>query len=404
MRILHTADWHLGDRLGRIDRTDHIRRAVERVRDYCLSRQVDVLVVAGDLFSERCRSDHLRDAVAHLRNTFHEFLTGGGAIVAITGNHDNETFCRTLKHVMDLAAPGVARPGSLVPPGRFYLAPAPTFLRLQDRQGVEVQFVLLPYPTEQRYLKDDAQKYASLGEKHQALHAACLDALRKMTQHPNFRADCRTVLAAHLHVRGAELAHLFRITPEEDILFQATDLPTDWDYIALGHIHRPQFITAPHIRYCGSIERLDLGEKDDAKSVTLFEIGKDGVVGDFEFLPLDATPFMDVEISDPKVDLPRWKEMFPEGNDALVRCLVGYQRGTDDLGAIVRELHGIFPHCYAVDARPAGEAGSPNGEAMLSLDAVRENVLSYLTQQLQEQSNRSAVLALAEKLLAGEAR
>ena len=70
MRILHTADWHLGDRLGRIDRTDDLRRAVERVADYCKSEQVEVLLVAGDLFSELSRPDSLRESIAHLQATF----------------------------------------------------------------------------------------------------------------------------------------------------------------------------------------------------------------------------------------------------------------------------------------------------------------------------------------------
>ena len=51
MRILHTADWHLGDRLGRIDRTADLRTAVERVAAHCQEHRVDVLLVAGDLFS-----------------------------------------------------------------------------------------------------------------------------------------------------------------------------------------------------------------------------------------------------------------------------------------------------------------------------------------------------------------
>ena len=66
MRILHTADWHLGDRLGRIDRTGDLRRAVERVAGYCTSERVDVLLVAGDLFSEMAGPDGLRDAMRHL--------------------------------------------------------------------------------------------------------------------------------------------------------------------------------------------------------------------------------------------------------------------------------------------------------------------------------------------------
>jgi exonuclease SbcD len=97
MRILHTADWHLGDRLGRIDRTEDLRRAVERVAEYCKSESVDVLLVAGDLFSELSRPDSLRESIAHLQATFEPFLLGGGTILALTGNHDNEVFCQTLR-------------------------------------------------------------------------------------------------------------------------------------------------------------------------------------------------------------------------------------------------------------------------------------------------------------------
>src|SRR5437763_16879779 len=93
MRILHTADWHLGDRLGRIDRTADLRRAVERVAGYCERERVEVLLMAGDLFSELSRPDGLRDSIAHLQEVFTPFLVGGGTVVALTGNHDNEVFC-----------------------------------------------------------------------------------------------------------------------------------------------------------------------------------------------------------------------------------------------------------------------------------------------------------------------
>src|SRR4051812_22443218 len=120
MRLLHTADWHLGDRLGRIDRTDDLRRAVERVAAYCQSERVDVLLVAGDVFSELARPDGLREAVRHLQAVFDPFLRGGGTILAVTGNHDNENFCQTLRHAMGLAAPGSSGAGELVPSGRLY--------------------------------------------------------------------------------------------------------------------------------------------------------------------------------------------------------------------------------------------------------------------------------------------
>ena len=95
VRLLHTADWHLNDRLGRIDRTDDLRRAVERVAAHCHAERVDVLIVAGDLFSELARPDALRDTIRHWQDVFAGFLTTGGTILTCTGNHDNETFCQT---------------------------------------------------------------------------------------------------------------------------------------------------------------------------------------------------------------------------------------------------------------------------------------------------------------------
>ena len=146
MKILHTADWHLGDRMGRIDRTDDLRRAVERVADCCAREKVDVLLMAGDLFSEMSRPDSLRESIEHLQGVFEPFLLGGGTILALTGNHDNENFCQTLRLVMHLAAPAPARDGDLLPPGRLYLATEPSYFRLAGRGGEQVQFLMMPYP------------------------------------------------------------------------------------------------------------------------------------------------------------------------------------------------------------------------------------------------------------------
>src|SRR5258708_17236704 len=131
MRILHTGDWHLADRLGRIDRTDDLRRAVERVGAYCKQENVEVLLVAGDLFSELAGAEALRDTIRHLQEVFAGFLRDGGTILTLTGNHDKENFCQTLRHAMNLAAPGSDLPGELVAPGRLYLATAPSLIRVE---------------------------------------------------------------------------------------------------------------------------------------------------------------------------------------------------------------------------------------------------------------------------------
>src|SRR5882724_6374243 len=210
MKILHTADWHLGDRLGRIDRTADLRRAVERVAALCAENAVDVLLVAGDLFSEMSRADNLRESIEHLQATFERFLRDGGTILTLTGNHDNENFCQTLQHAMSLAAPLAGQLGDRIATGRLYLATGPSLLRLPDRHdGGEVQFILMPYPTPTRYLDHETmQRYQSLEEKNRHLQTAYSATLRRIQEDARFDPRLPAVLAAHIHVRGATLPNL----------------------------------------------------------------------------------------------------------------------------------------------------------------------------------------------------
>lgn len=405
MRILHTADWHLGDRLGRIDRTADLRRAVERVGELCRDHQVDVLLVAGDLFSELSRPDSLRESIEHLGKVFVPFLEGGGTILALTGNHDNETFCQTLRHMLNLAAPALTRPGSLVPPGRFYLAASPTLLRLPSPKGFPVQFVLMPYPTPSRYLTDRSRRYQSLEEKNNALQAAYAAHLQQLRTSPAFDQSLPTVLGAHIHVRGALVSGLFRITERESIVFDPTELPSDWAYVALGHIHQPQcLMQQPHVRYCGSIERLDLGESGSEKGVVSVDIGPQGRRGDPVWLPLEARPIYEVIINHPVEEIPRLRQRYPDADQALVRYHVNYRAGTDILNDVLAQLETIFPYWYdrtwaEVGALP--QWNEPSGPRPAGA-SFRDTVLGYLDERLAEHRDREELLRLAEALVTEE--
>ena len=105
MKILHTGDWHMNDALGRVDRSDDIFAVIAQIAAYLDEYDVDVLLVAGDLFSERSSREQLRRAISRLRELFTPFLLRGGTIVAISGNHDSETFFETLRDALDLALP-----------------------------------------------------------------------------------------------------------------------------------------------------------------------------------------------------------------------------------------------------------------------------------------------------------
>jgi exonuclease SbcD len=405
MRILHTGDWHLADRLGRIDRTDDLRRAVERVGDYCAQEKVDVLLVAGDLFSELAGAEALRDTIRHLQEVFGGFLRDGGTMLTLTGNHDKENFCQTLRHAMSLAAPGSDEPGALIPPGRLYLATAPSLIRVEDRaSGVPVQFLLMPYPTPTRYLEDEAaQKYQGLDEKNRHLMRAFTDKLHALRESEHFNPELPAVLAAHIAVRGSELPTLFRLSDQEDIVFSDADLPTGFAYVALGHIHKAQCLGGqPHVRYSGSIERMDLGESLDDKSVVLFDIGPEGLLGEPWTLPLESTPVYEVHILSPKDELPGLRERHSDAKRHLVKIACTYTAGVDNREETLRELEQMFPRWYDRQITESSALGATLhvGEPSRA-KSFEDTVRDYLAEELTNHPDelQAAVLEKVEALM-----
>lgn len=90
MRILHTSDWHLNDRLGTQSRRTDITARNEEIASYLLQYSCDTLIIAGDLFSQYIRLEEVRDALEDTNRILRPFLLKGGTILAISGNHDNE--------------------------------------------------------------------------------------------------------------------------------------------------------------------------------------------------------------------------------------------------------------------------------------------------------------------------
>lgn len=405
MRILHTADWHLNSRLGRMDRNDDICRSLRRIAGYLDEYQVDVMVVAGDLF-DRGRPDELRQAVASIRDIFLPFLQRGGTMVAISGNHDSEIFFETLRDALDLVLPVQRKAGDIHGPGRLYLAPNPRLLRLADREGTVVQFVLMPYPTARCYLRGEQTQYRSIEEKHRAIQAQFTRALQTLTDPARgFDVTQPAVLVSHVHVRGAHVHPLYRLTEADDVVFEPGDIPAHWAYVAYGHIHKaqPALAGAEHILYCGSVERLDLGEREDAKGVVLVEIGPQGRRGQPTTLPLDASPIYAIEITDPLEQIPRLREEYPDAAQALVTYTLHWQPGVHDCDGLCQQIEELFPRWYTRTLKQVGSDGTfAKGMAVKRLDDVAGNVRDYLLTNLGDHPQHDELLALMEELLAKE--
>ncbi len=400
MRILHTADWHMNESLGRVDRRQDVCKALEQIARYLEEYAIDVLLVAGDLMSEHSRMEELETAVGDLRQILGPFLQRGGTMVAISGNHDSEPFFEMLRQALDLVAPGRPRPDGSELTGRLYVAARPRLLKLADPAGLIVQLVLMPYPTARCYLRGEAAQYRGVEEKHRAIQVAFKHVLDELER--RLDPTLPSVLVSHVHVRGVQTHSLYRLSEAEDVVFEPSDIPAHWAYVAYGHIHRPQTAipSASHIRYAGSIERLDGNERDDEKSVVFCEIDRAGRVGEPALLPLEATPIYHLEITDPERQLPTLAQEHPDAERALVSYRLHWHPDLHDRDALCQAIQGVFPRWYRREFENLGRAeGAAHAER---LGDPLTTVRAYLQDSLATHPHRGELLVLAEGLLSEE--
>jgi exonuclease SbcD len=400
VKILHTADWHLCDRLGRINRTQDLQHRVEQVAAYCQEHGVDVLAIAGDLFYEDARPEEMADALNHINRTFRPFLDRGGTILAVTGNHDRDQRIDLVRAGMALVATPTAAGGELTT-GRMYLLNRCFYGTLRAAAGDRVQFVLVPYPFAHRY--DLPDSFRSREELNTQLQARVADWVQSIPSRERFDRTLPTVLIAHLHINGAQIRNLYRITARDDVVLEPGFLHATWAYVALGHIHQPQQLPGwPTIRYSGPLDRLDFGERDDERGVWLVEIGPTGVQGEPQWLPLEPTPMLDLVINN--ADDLTAAANHPQRLSAIVRVTVATpELARDD---VTRTLRGAFPRLHEIrwaEEQPLASSTTPAAENTYCTADLAGTVRRYLERELPaDHPNRQALLDLADHFLAEE--
>jgi DNA repair protein SbcD/Mre11 len=400
MRIIHTADWHLGDWLGKIRRNDDFKSRVETVAHLCEEHAADVLLIAGDVFSEQASVEDMTRSLQHISDCFKSFFSRGGTILAITGNHDRDNRINMVRAGMSLASPSPA--GGQLECGRMYLENELKLVSLVDPNGERVQFVLVPYPTVSRFV-ESTDVYRTKDEENQLLHLRITEWLATVPLQPDYNAKLPTVLVAHLHVRGSEAHSLYKLDEVDDIVFDPEFLPTGWTYAALGHIHRPQTLNGlQNVRYSGSLDRCDFGELGQSKEVVLIDVGPSGLRGQPLSIPIGPTPLYDVVINSPAVDLPQIEAMYPDHEAAIVRVQATHQDGMSR-DEITRELRRLFPRLYDLKWIDIAAPVLDTASAVISpRGGPRQVIGNYLATRLQDDPDKDEILALVENYIAEE--
>lgn len=270
MRILHTADWHLGRLLHQVSLLEEQRDALHQIISLIESRRVDVLVIAGDIYDRAVPPTAAVELLDGFLDTVSSVLSV--PVMVIAGNHDSVSR-------LGFGARQLAEAGIHI----FSPSAEPVPVVLKDAHG-EVAFYGFPYlePVQVRELSGEQVR------SHD--EAAALLTQRALADNGKTR---RSVAMAHCFVSGGEICD-----SERPLSVGGTDQVSarhfeGFSYTALGHLHQPQQQGAEHVRYSGSLAKYSFSEVGHRKSVTLIELGAQGGC-EVELLPL--TPVHDLRI------------------------------------------------------------------------------------------------------------
>lgn len=260
MRLIHTSDWHLGRTLHGESLLAHQAGFLEWLLDQARARQVDAVLVAGDVYD---RAVPGVDAVGLLDKTLAAFAAARIPVVAISGNHDSAIrlgFGRALSEAAGIhlrtSVADIARP-----------------VVLADADG-EVGVYGIPY-----LLPDAVMADLGAERSHTSVLAA---AARRIREDAAARGLDRTVVLAHAFVTGGRACESERDIRVGGIGDAPAAALAGCAYLALGHLHGQQAVEvagSPTVAgYAGSPLPFSFSEAAHAKSVTLAEIDGAGAV------------------------------------------------------------------------------------------------------------------------------
>jgi exonuclease SbcD len=283
MKILHTSDWHLGKKLDGFDRTAEIKEVFDEIYSIVDSEKIDIVLIAGDLFDNFNPSNESMEMLYG----FCMRLTHNAQrlVIAIAGNHDSpervelpDIFSRS-RGIIFYGSPNTTIPNFTTESGFEIKNSEPLFIEINAPYFEKpLQLFLLPYLNEQRLL-------TFLGENETEKNIRSLLTERLTEISVRNQKDAYTIGVAHLLVKSKEGEIPIESDDEKPIriggadAFIASDFPENWDYLALGHIHKRMTIQKkPYpIIYCGSPIALSFSETNQEKYVEVIEF-KNGKV------------------------------------------------------------------------------------------------------------------------------
>lgn len=260
LKILHTADWHIGKQLHKVDFSEDMNLFFDWLINCIKENQINVLLMSGDLFDQANPS---QSAMRQYYMFLKQLLPLKCKVVITGGNHDSPLVINAPKELLDILDIKV-------------VGGAPENIsELFVEAGNDSQKVVIAAVP---FLRDKDIRDSFPGESYDDKIEQIKDGLAQYFKEVNeyyneHYKGTPFIVMGHLFAQGASISESEReIQIGNQAGVEASIFGEEPDYVALGHIHRPQIVGKPHIRYSGSPIQLSFSEKDDQKEVVLLEL------------------------------------------------------------------------------------------------------------------------------------
>ena len=353
MRILHTSDWHLGRSFGAISLRDAQERFCDELVSIVGAENIDLVVIAGDIYD---RAIAPTESIELFRETIRRLRNEGVVIAAISGNHDGADRVSPYDDLLD--ASGVYIRGGYEGVGRV--------IRHQFSDG-PLDLVMLPFLDPQGAPAAFDGDASHEGRRRRTHHEVLATAIGRATAD---LASPRSLAIAHAFVTGGTASDSERALEVGGTGEVSAELFSPFSYTALGHLHRPQDITRPTLRYSGTPMPYSFSE-DHQKSLTVVDMD---ATGNCTISTIDLNVGRGVATITGSIAELTEPSRFPDAHHCFVSAIVTDHETVLDAKA---KLEQVYPHVVEVRLQPAGGPAQIDGpqveiHELRPIDAVTE--------------------------------
>ena len=275
MRFLHTADLHLGKQMNDVTLLPDQEYILSQIISIAENERVDAVLIAGDVYQ---RSSPQSEAMALFDRFVCQLAARDRQVFIISGNHDS--------------AQRISYFSSLIKSSGVYVTEAfdgrLQRVILQDREG-GIDIWMLPFLR-------PSQVKRHLPEEKIVTYQDAMEAVLRQTPVDPKR---RNILLCHQFITGCETSD-----SEERVVGGLDNIDASvfdsFDYVALGHIHKPQKVLRDSLRYAGSPLKYSFSEAGHKKSVTIVDVDSknDVIVRAVPLYPLHDVRLLEGTIAD----------------------------------------------------------------------------------------------------------